>query len=103
MPVRFEVEGVAYTLTEEDAAALVAALRRLPEDSGDALGDPAAVAVQIEHELSGRKDRAIRLSADEGKAVLAAIDEGAIWTDPFTPVALARALQRRRRLELGLE
>jgi hypothetical protein len=101
--VPFEIEGVSYALTEEDAAALATALRRLPADKCEALGHPAAVAVQIEHELTARNGGPIRLSAEEGKAVLAAIAAGAIWTAPHTPLALARALQRRRRLELGLE
>ena len=95
VPVSFEIEGDRYAVTDEQASWLVGELRR---NSAESISDSLAVAVLIEHELIERSGMPIHLTTEEGKAVLTVV-EGT----ELAAAGLGRALQRRRRLELGLE
>src|SRR4051794_2990436 len=102
MAVAFEVEGSPWVLSDADAAVLAGALRRAGgEEVG--LGSAEVAAILIEHELVEQSGKPLHLTADEGKAVLAAIETSTEWADPQGPQELREALRRRRRLELGLE
>ena len=95
MPVTFEIEGGSYTLADEQSRWLAGELRRVSEESID---DSLAVAILIEHELVECSGKPIHLTTEEGKALLAVLDGS-----PLEAAGLSQALQRRRRLELGLE
>ncbi len=95
VPVNFEIEGDSHPITDEQAGWLVAELRRISEGT---ISDSLAVAVLIEHELAESSGKPVHLTTEEGKALLGVLDRS-----PLAASGLRHALQRRRRLELGLE
>jgi len=103
MNIIFEIEGEQYDVPASDAVALLDQLLRQGGQAHDGLGDDLAAAVVIEHHLVERRDEPIRLTQQEGQAVLAAMfaAPGPLCGPQLG--AIQDALKQRRRLELGLD
>lgn len=103
MNVSFEIEGEQYIVAASDAVALLDQLLRQGEHAADGLGDDVAAAVVIEYHLVERRDEPIRLTPQEGQAVLAAMFAAPGPLCGAELGAIGEALKQRRRLELGLD
>jgi hypothetical protein len=102
VPVDFEIEGIRYTLPDDQAEWLAGELRRLALDDVEYEGTPGnaiAAATMIEAALQGETSepiRPIRLELDEMYRIL---DVGLIRTRPEASWNLYQAMRRFFRVE----
>lgn len=101
MSLAFLVEGEIYKISDDEAAWLSAALRG-PALGGDDLDGAIAASTVIEHALGSESGDPVVLTSSECRAALGTL-EASIETASEELRMLHGALQRKRRLELGLE
>jgi hypothetical protein len=102
MNASFDIEGEHYVVAPSDAVALFDELLRQGGRLTNGLGDDVAAAIVIEHHLVECRDEPIKLTPQEGQAVLAAMFAAPERLCGPELDAIRDALRQRRRLELGL-
>lgn len=98
----FEVEGDYFAVATNQAVALMDELLRHSLQVTHGPGNDLAAAIVIEHHLIEGQDEPIRLTPQEGQAVLAALHRGRGCLRGAELGVLRDALKQRRRQELGL-